>query len=82
MKLNTFFISNTRDIYSKLSRFSESSVKVKVWSHWTFLIFSLQLFARKDFWNLMRLCNILKTTNAIALTDIIVEKIYTVVQSS
>ena len=49
-EINTFFITNSRDIYSKLSRFSESSVKVKVWPHWTFLIFSLQLFARTDFW--------------------------------
>ena len=29
MKLTTFFISNARDIYIKLSRFSESSVEIK-----------------------------------------------------
>ena len=30
MKLTTFFISNARDIYRKLSRFSESSLIAKV----------------------------------------------------
>ena len=30
MKLTTFIISKARDIYRKLSRFSEDSVKIKV----------------------------------------------------
>ena len=40
MKL-TFFISNIRDIYTKQSRSSESSMKVKVRSRWTFLVILL-----------------------------------------
>ena len=81
MKLKTFFILNIRDIYTKLSRFSDSSVKIKDRSRWTFLVIFLhqQLFARKDFSMETRLSNIFKTTNAMALTETILESTYTVV---
>ena len=35
LKLATFFISSARGILKKLSTVSESSVKIKVKSHWT-----------------------------------------------
>ena len=80
MKLKTFFILNIRDIYTKLSRFSES-LKIKDRSRWTFLVIFLhqQLFASKDFSMETRLSNIFKTTNAMALTETILESTYTVV---
>ena len=38
IKLATFFISNTGDIYTELSRVSESLVKIKVRSTWTLFV--------------------------------------------
>ena len=41
MKLATFFISITRRIFTKLLAISESSVKIKVRLHWTFVVILL-----------------------------------------
>ena len=77
MKLTTFCISTIRVIYIKLSRFSESSVKIKIRSRWTFLVILLtSAVISMD----TRLGNIFKTTNAMALTETILESNYTVVQ--
>ena len=38
LKLTTFFISTTRDIYTKLLTFSESSVNIKVTPRWAFFV--------------------------------------------
>ena len=35
MKLTTFFISRTKQIYTKTSAFSESAFKMKIMSAWT-----------------------------------------------
>ena len=43
LELTTFSISTTRDIYTKLLTFSESSAKIKVRSGWTFFVILLML---------------------------------------
>ena len=41
MKLATFFISITRRIFTKLLAISESSIKIRVRLHWTFVVILL-----------------------------------------
>ena len=77
MKLATFLISSAKRILTKLLRFSESLIKIKVRSCWTlFLILLQQLFANNDFCMETRLCNIFKTANAMTLTKTILESPY------
>lgn len=82
LKLTTFFFSNTRDVYRKLSTFSESSVKVKV----TLYIF--RNFAHVGSYLQTKtcteaiLCKIIETTNAMTLTKTILESAFKVPQSS
>ena len=65
MNLSTFFISNTRDIYTKLSRFSESSMKIKIRNFSRNIAYVSNYFISKSFCMETRLCNICKTTNTI-----------------
>ena len=41
MKLGKFFISSTRGIFTKPSGVSESSIEIKVRSHWIFFVILL-----------------------------------------
>ena len=41
LELKTFFVSTTRDIYTKLLTFSGSSAKINVRSGWTFFVILL-----------------------------------------
>ena len=74
-KLITFFISTTRDIYTKLLKFSESPVKIKARSLWTFLVTLLTsaVTSNSRYCIKRRMCNNFKTTNAMALTETILE---------
>ena len=77
MKLATLFVSSTKRIFTKLLRFSESLMKIKVRACWAlFLILLQQLFANNDFCMETRLCNIFKTANAMTLTKTIFESTY------
>ena len=75
MKLITFFIIRTKQIYAKTLTVSEIAFKMKVMSTWTLFELCLrqQLFANKDFFTKMRLCNIFKTKNTEALIKAISE---------
>ena len=65
MKLETFFISSTRLIFTKLLAVSESSIKIKVRFHLTlFEILFSSAVIYKNFYMETRLCNIFKTVNA------------------
>ena len=80
--LTTLLISNTGDLYTKLSRLSENSVKKKFRHVEIILSFWLrqELFASKDFYMETSLRNISKTRNAMVLTETILESTCAVVK--
>ena len=77
MKLATFFISSTKRIFTKLLSVSESSVKVKVGSHWAHFLILLTsaVICKQQIYMEMRLCNIFKTANSITLNKTISESL-------
>ena len=75
MKLRTFFISRTKQIYAKAITVCESTFKIKAMSAWTLFEFCLrqQLFPNKNFCTKTRLCNIFKTKNTKTFIKTILE---------
>ena len=73
MKLATFFISRTKQIYAKTLAVSESAFKMKVMSAWILFELLQQLSAKKKTCMKTRLCNIFKTTNTKTLIKTISE---------
>ena len=74
MKLATIFISSTRGIFIKLLAVSESSIKIKVRSHWTlFAILLTSAIFKQRFCMETRLYNISQTENAITLVKTTLE---------
>ena len=84
-KLTTFFIPATGDIYTKLLTFAESSRKIKVtllWTLFVILLTSAVVYKQRLFCIEKRFCYVFKTTNAMTLTETILENNYKVLQRS
>ena len=82
MKLTSYFISKTKQIYAKTLTVLESTFKMRAKLPW--MLFEIwlcqQLFAKKDFCTKTRLCNIFKTTNIKTLIKFILESPYKLLQ--
>ena len=77
LKFTTFSTSTAGDIYTNLLACSKSLVKTKVRSDRTFfVIFLMSVVICKRFSLEMRLCKTFKTTNAMILTETILENSY------
>ena len=72
MKLTTFFISRTKQIYPKTLKVSESEFNMTL-GHFSNFCLRQQLFANKDFYTKTSLCNVFKTKNTKTLIKAISE---------
>ena len=72
MKLTTFFISKTKQIYAKALIVPESTLTVKAMLPW--------IFANGYFCTKTKLCNIFRTTDTKMLIKAILERYYKLLQ--
>ena len=82
MKLTTFFISETKQIYAKALTVHESTFKVKAMLPWISfeILLASAVICKRIFLHKNETCNIFKTTNTKMLIKAILERSYKLLQ--